>query len=271
MGALVAEHAPDLLDRALALCGDDLFDRVDESTRYAQPAIFCASVAGWNRAAPLSEPPVAVAGHSLGEFAALVAAEAVDADAALELVALRGNLMADASEGAGGGSMLALLKASVEDAARLAAAHGVVVANDNAPGQLVLSGARDALAAVAEDARAEGLRAMSIGVEGAFHSSAMEPAVRPFADALAETRFRAPAFPVVSCLTGAPLTDPARELADALTNPVRWTTAMRALADLGARRFLDAGPGHVVAKLVRRNIRDAEAGTLADALEPANA
>jgi [acyl-carrier-protein] S-malonyltransferase len=271
MRDLVAAHAPDLLDRCLQLVGDDPFERAAESTRFAQPAIFCASVAGWNRVAPLSEPPIAVAGHSLGEFAALVAAEAVDADAALELVVLRGRLMADAGERVGGGTMLALLKASLEDAERLAAKHGVLVANDNAPGQLVLSGSRDALDAVASDAREEGLRAMGLGIAGAFHSPAMEPAVPPFGEALAETRFRAPAYPVISCLTGAPMTDPARELADGLTNPVRWTAAMRTLAEMGTRRFLDAGPGHVLAKLVRRNVRDAEAGTLADALEPARA
>src|SRR5687767_9754881 len=102
MRDLVAARAPELLDRCLHLVGADPFDCAAESTRFAQPAIFCASVAGWRALDPdVQDDVVAVAGHSLGEFAALVAAEAVDADAALELVVLRGQLMAEA----GGGTM----------------------------------------------------------------------------------------------------------------------------------------------------------------------
>src|SRR3712207_4132015 len=109
MRDLVAAEAPDLLARCEELVGADPFERVAESTRFAQPAIFCASIAGWRR---LDVKPVAVAGHSLGELAALVAADAIDADAALELVVLRGREMADA----GGGTMLALLGADDETA-----------------------------------------------------------------------------------------------------------------------------------------------------------
>src|SRR5687767_12081529 len=128
MGDLVAAEAPELLERCLALVGADPFERVGESTRFAQPAIFCASVAGWRR---LDATPVAAAGHSLGELAALVAAEALDPIDALGLVVLRGALMADA----GGGTMLALLGAGDDDAEALAAEHGATVANYNAPGQ----------------------------------------------------------------------------------------------------------------------------------------
>src|SRR4051794_39967696 len=137
---LVAAEAPDLLERCRELVEDDPFARAGDSTRFAQPAIFCASVASWRRARDAAGTPIAVAGHSLGEFAALVAAEALDPFDALELVVLRGRLMWEAGERAGGGSMLALLGAEEADAARLAAAHGVVVANLNAPGQVVLSG-----------------------------------------------------------------------------------------------------------------------------------
>src|SRR4051794_38880063 len=131
MRDLVAGFAPDLLDLCLDLIGDDPFERVDDSTRFAQPAIFCASVAGWRRSGLAPHDPTAVAGHSLGESAALAAADALDDHDALRLVVTRAALMADA----GGGTMLALLGASPEAARQLAADHGVVVANDNAPGQ----------------------------------------------------------------------------------------------------------------------------------------
>jgi malonyl CoA-acyl carrier protein transacylase len=248
----VAAAAPELLDRCTELVGADPFERVDESTRFAQPAIFCASVAGWRR---LEVEPAAVAGHSLGELAALVAADALDPFDGLELVVLRGALMA----AAGGGSMLALLGADDEAAEELAGRHGVTVANYNAPGQVVLSGPADALDAVAADARGQGLRAMDLGVNGAFHSPAMRSAVEPFAHVLARTSFRAPRVPVVSCLTAEPMADPRRDLADALTGPVRWTATMHALCGLGADDFVDAGPGRVLAKLVRRTLEPARA------------
>jgi malonyl CoA-acyl carrier protein transacylase len=262
MRDLVAAEAPDLLDRCLELVGEDPFAHVPDSTRFAQPAIFCASVAGWRRAGEALGRPVAVAGHSLGEFAALVAADALDALDALELVVLRGRLMWEAGERSGGGGMLALLGASDEDADRLAAAHGVYVANENAPGQVVLSGPAGAIAAAARQARDDGLRAMELGVTGAFHTPAMARAVAPFAEALADVEFREPVVPVISCLTAAPTTDPRRDLADGLTRPVRWTATMRALADLGATRFLDAGPGQVLAKLAKRNVPGTDARSL---------
>jgi malonyl CoA-acyl carrier protein transacylase len=252
----VAADAPDLLERCLDLVGTDPFPRAAESTRYAQPAIFCASVAGWRTLdGEVRGDVVAVAGHSLGELAALVAAEALDAQTALELVVLRGALMADA----GGGTMLALLGADEETAEALAHRHGVAVANFNAPGQVVLSGAPDALDAAAADARAHGVKALELGVAGAFHSPAMEPAVAPFAAALAEVDFAAPALTVISCATGEPMADPRAELAAALTRPVRWTATMRTLHGLGADAFVDAGPGKVLAKLVKRNAPQVEA------------
>jgi malonyl CoA-acyl carrier protein transacylase len=242
-----------LLARVAELVGEDPFPRVADSTRFAQPAIFCASVAGWRRVQAERGAPVAAAGHSLGELAALVAADAVDVGDALRLVVLRGALMA----GAGGGTMLALLGADDDRAAALAASHGVSVANFNAPRQVVLSGDERALDAVAAAARDEGLKAMPLGVAGAFHSPAMEPAVEPFARALRATAWREPAFPVISCASAEPMTDPARELAAALTAPVRWTDTVRALAALGADDFVDAGPGRVLAKLVRRTVPEA--------------
>jgi malonyl CoA-acyl carrier protein transacylase len=207
-------------------------------------------MAGWLR---LDDLPVAAAGHSLGELAALAAAGAVAPEDALELVVLRGRLMGEAREG----TMLALLGATDTRAAELAEANRCHVANFNAPGQVVLSGTAEALAGVVAQARGEGLKAMELGVAGAFHSPAMEPAVAPFAAALDSVAWRAPAFPVVSCASAEPFTDPASELAAALVAPVRWTATMRALAALGAETFVDVGPGRVLAKLVRRTLPEA--------------
>ncbi len=171
---------------------------------------------------------------------------------------------------AGGGTMLVLLGADAETAERIASEHGVVVANDNAPGQIVLSGDEAALTGASRAARESGLRAMKLGVAGAFHSPAMAPAVPEFESALRDVEFRAPAVPVVSCTTAEPMTDPRRDLAAALVRPVRWADTMRALALRGAGRFADAGPGRVLAKLARRNLPGAEAVALADlTLEPA--
>src|SRR5918998_3375497 len=170
MRDLVAQRAPDLLERCAALVGEDPFPRAGESTRFAQPAIFCASLAGWD-ALDLDDV-AAAAGHSLGELAALAGAGVLERDDALRLVVLRGKLMAEADDS---GSMLALVGADQEDAEAVAKAAGITVANDNAPGQVVLSGPRDALARAEEAARERGRRAMPLDVAGAFHSPAMEP------------------------------------------------------------------------------------------------
>ena len=187
MRDLVADRAPDLLERCIALVGEDPFPRAGESTRFAQPAIFCASLAGWDA---LGLDAAAGAGHSLGELAALAAAGVLERDDALELVVLRGKLMAEADDV---GSMLALVGASEEDAEAIADAAGVTVANDNAPGQVVLSGPRDKL----DDGRGGRPRARHaapsrLDVAGAFHSPSMEPAVEPFRAALDETELHEP-------------------------------------------------------------------------------
>ena len=269
MRDLVESERPDLLRTVLDLVGDDPFARVDESTRFAQPAIFCASLAGWGRLEG-HVAPVALAGHSLGELTALAAAGARDEHAALELVVLRGRLMADAGEASGGGTMLAVLGGTPAQAAALAARNRVSVANDNAPGQVVLSGAPADLDAAATAARADGLRAMALGVTGAFHSPQMQSAVAPFAAALEAITWRTPALTVFSCTSAAPFDDPARELADALVKPVQWRRTMEALVAAGAGAIVDAGPGQVLAKLARRCVPDVGAASAATLLEAAH-
>ena len=246
----VARLAPELLDRVTELVGEDPFARVEESTRFAQPAIFCASLTGWDA---LELEPAAAAGHSLGELAALAAAGVLDRDDALKLVVLRGRLMAEADDS---GSMLALVGATEEGAAEIAQHAGVTVANDNAPGQVVLSGSRKALEVAEEDARDHGRRALKLDVAGAFHSPAMEPAVAPFRAALDEVELSEPRFAVVSCSTTEPFADVRAELAAALTTPVRWRETMLALHDAGVRRYVEVGPGKVLARLGKRILPD---------------
>ena len=252
----VAGARPDLLEAVVALLEDDPFERIDESTRFAQPAIFCASLAGWERVSEQVGSPIAFAGHSLGELSALAVAGVLDDLDALRLVVLRGRLMAESAEASGGGTMLALLGAEPARATALAESHGVAVANDNAPGQVVLSGAPNDLRALRGEARAEGLRAIPLDVSGAFRSPHMAAAVEPFRAALADVPLHAPRAVVFSCATARPFADPANELADALVSPVRWRETMSALAAAGARAYVDVGPGAVLAKLAPRCVPD---------------
>ncbi len=252
MGDMVASADPQLHARCLELVGDDAFARAGEDTRFAQPAIFCASLAGAVHET-ISEPAV-YAGHSLGELTALTAAGVFAVDDGLALVVERGRLMALAAADQGDGGMTVLLKATAEQAQEIADAHGVVVANDNAPGQIVLSGSRPALDAAAQDAKDQGLRAISLDVAGAFHSPAMAAAADGFTRALAEIELHDAQVPVVSCATARPFEDVRAELAAALTAPVRWRQTLLALQETGVTRFVDAGPGAILAGTVKRTI-----------------
>jgi malonyl CoA-acyl carrier protein transacylase len=262
-----AEHAravlPDLVERACELAGDDPFARAADSTRYAQPAIFVASLAGWTEREPELEDVTAMAGHSLGELSALVAAGALQADDGLRLVVLRGRLMADAAEASSNGGMVALLGGSPATAQELAASHDCTIANDNAPGQLVLSGSTTAIEQLLVPARATGFKTMVLDVAGAFHSPAMAAVEKPFRDALEEAEWAEPEVPVVSGLTAERFRDIPRELARALVNPVRWREVMAALFALGARDFVDVGPGRVLQRLAARNLVAMEEDVLA--------
>lgn len=256
----VAAARPDLLALACEVVGDDPFARVDDGTRFAQPAIYCASVLGFERLRDAGVAGVAYAGHSLGEVAALVAAGALSAEDGLRLVATRGRLMQESGERGGDGSMLALLGPGAADrAAAIADAAGLTVANDNAPNQVVLSGARASFAAATDAAREHGLRAVPLPVSGAFHSPAMAGARPQLEAALATIDFREPAVTVVSSITTAPFDDVRTRLADALTLPVRWRETLLALRAQGIERFVETGPGKVLTGLVKRTLPDAEA------------
>jgi len=260
-GDLARGACPELVEQAIAIVGSDPFERAHESTEYAQPAIFLASIAGWReRDVP---DVVAMAGHSLGELSALAAAGAVAVEDALRLVALRGRLMQAAAAKGDEGGMVALLGGDPADAERLAHDHGLAIANDNAPGQLVLSGGVERIEALTQVARGAGFKAIVLDVAGAFHSPAVASAREPFLEALRATSWSNPDVPVISGVTAAPFTDIPQQLADALVAPVRWREVMHALYDLGARDFVDVGPGRVLARLVPRNLSEVEAHALA--------
>ncbi|HEV3387915.1 MAG TPA: ACP S-malonyltransferase [Solirubrobacteraceae bacterium] len=258
MRETVAEVRPDLLSLADEIVGEDPFARAEDGTRFAQPAIFCASLAGWEA---LGRPSGDfMAGHSLGELAALVAAGSLTERDGLELVALRGKLMQESGERAGDGGMLALMGAGAADhAPELADAHGLSVANDNSPQQVVLSGDRRAFPEAIAAAKELGLRPMELPVTGAFHSPMMAEAVPSFATALERVEVSPPqGVTVLSAVTAAPFEDVRAQLAQALTMPVRWREVLLAMRQRGAERFVEVGPGRVLTGLVKRTLKDVE-------------
>ncbi len=256
----VARLRPDLLERAAAAVGEDPFPRVGDGTAYAQPAIFCASLARWTALVERSGTQAEyLAGHSLGEIGALVAAGVLREQDGLELVVLRGRLMQEAGEGAGDGGMIALLGGQAAAlAAQVAEPHGLSIANDNSPQQVVLSGLRAALPGAEQTARELGLRAMILPVTGAFHSPLMASAVPPFREALARVEVAPARATVISAVTAEPFDDVRARLAEALTGPVRWREVLLALRARGVTRFHEVGPGRVLSGLVKRTLREVE-------------
>ncbi len=259
MRELVLEVSPDLVERAVDAVGEDPFARVGDGTRFAQPALYCASVALWMRAgSPQAE---VLAGHSLGEVGALVAGGSIAVEDGLWLAARRGRVMEDVAASQPSGGMLALL-GDEEATRRIAAAHDLTVANDNAPGQLVLSGPAEDLDRATDDAKDERLKAMPLAVRGAFHTEAMAPAVPEFEEALEAIDVRQPKAPVYSSVTARPFEDIRSELAAALVRPVHWRDTLHALRDRGVERFVEVGPGKVLKGLVRRTLPEVEASLL---------
>jgi len=248
------------LERGLELLGYDPFERLSEGTRYQQPALFLCSVAAWEQwreETDEEDEARAAAGHSLGEYAALVAAGALQFDDAVRLVDERAAAMADAGELHAGG-MVALLGGDPRGVRALATRLGLVVANDNAPGQLVLSGPIEAVAEAEEVARDEaGARARRLDVTGAFHSPLMEPAAERLRTALEATPVQELQFPVYSNGTAAPFVDVRSELSQNLLRGVRWRETLLAMRTAGIERFVELGPGSVLTGLVKRTLQAA--------------
>jgi [acyl-carrier-protein] S-malonyltransferase len=274
------EAAGDLYQWASACLGWDLAETLrtaspDElrQTYIAQPAIFCVSVAALRalEAAGVARPAY-VAGHSLGEFSALVAAGALSFEAGLLLVARRAEAMQRAADARPGSmsSVLGLSAEGVEMAVEATAQDQVLaVANDNAPGNVVVSGEWTALERLPAAAKELGARrVVPLNVGGAFHSPLMAPAVEVFQPHLAAAPLRDPAIPVVANATAEPVTsaDELRELlARQLTGRVRWTESVRRMVALGVDTFIEVGPGTVLSGLIKRSVEGTRVLSAADA------
>ncbi len=256
MRQTVIDHAEDLYCLAIEEVGGDPFSNFEAGTRFTQPAIYCTSIALWRQY--VYPKPHFIAGHSLGEYAGLVAAGSVSAEDGLRLVALRGRLMQESGELQGDCGMIAVLGLTMEDVQTFADASGLTVANDNSPGQIVLSGAIDQLELGKRLAREQGLRALRLPVHGAFHSPAMEDAVPHFREALNSVHFKPPRVEVFSASTAQPFKDIRKELAEAITKPVLWRQTILALHARGVRRFIELGPGKILTGLGRRTLQDAD-------------
>lgn len=270
------EEADDALDLPLSRIAWEGPDAELTTTRNAQPAILIHSVAVHRVIGDGIGEVRLAAGHSLGEFTAYVAAGSLSFRDAVRLVRLRGELMFRSGEERPGGmaAVLGLESDLVEDVCRMAAADAggaCVPANYNAPGQLVISGDTAAVERAMEIAREAGARrVLPLNVSGAFHSPLMAVAEGGLGEALASVRLDPPAFGVVSNVTAEPVSDTEtarRLLIEQLTSPVRWTACMRRMTAEGIDRFLELGPGNVLAGLMKRLERDAEVRSIGKAEE----
>jgi len=251
---------------------DELKDTLNQ-----QPALFATSIAAW-RVAESREwtAPSFVAGHSLGEFSALVVAGSLDFSDGLKLVRRRAELMKAAGDREPGAmaAILALDVALVDEICREAqktTGLPVQVANDNCPGQVVISGNRTALESATELARESGARKVVIlPITIAAHSALMASSTAEFARAVDGTEFSDPIVPIIGNVSGEPLTTPdaiRSELKDQLTSPVQWTGSMRYLLAQGADTFIETGPGSVLLGLMKRIDRKAKRINLVDSIK----
>jgi [acyl-carrier-protein] S-malonyltransferase len=236
---------------------DQLTDTINQ-----QPALFTTSVAHWRTMIDMGWPrPEYLAGHSLGEFSALVAADCIAFSDALTLVRKRGKLMKAAGENKPGG-MAAILVLDVETVrdictqASAASGHPVQVANDNCPGQIVISGHEQALSQAMELAQQAGARkVVRLPITIAAHSGLMASAAQEFADAVDTTPFRTPEIPVIGNVSALPISsidDIRWEIKEQLTSPVAWSGSMQYLLGQGIEAFVEVGPGNVLLGLMKR-------------------
>ncbi len=274
--AAVFPEARAVFDEVNDALGEDLFALMQDGpeddlrlTRNAQPALFAASMAGLAvlqnaTGRHIAELTDYVAGHSLGEYSALAAAGTLSIADAARLLRLRGDSMQGAVP-AGEGAMAAILNAEeevVNEIVAEAAASGVIqLANDNAPGQIVVSGAAAAVGHAMESARARGIRrAIRLPVSAPFHCSMMQPAAKAMEEALAGADMKDAAVPVFCNVTAATETDAGvlrENLVTQVTGRVRWRETLLAANDAGVSRFVEIGTGKVLSGLVKRTLDEA--------------
>ena len=252
-----------VLDEASAVLGYDVIETCRDEARLAdtavvQPALFACDLAALRVLEAEGFGFDVAAGHSLGEFVALVAAGATDLAPTLEAVVERGLAMHVAAE-ATPGAMSALVGISPAEAAEIVKVAGrgdvLMVANENSPKQTVVSGSVPAVERAEDLARSRKARVVRLNVAGAFHSPLMQPALDRVRGAVARLEFRHPRVPVVPNASGRPTAQPSalRDLLSRhLVSPVKWERSIRAMADDGVDLFVEAGPGEVLAKLAKR-------------------
>jgi [acyl-carrier-protein] S-malonyltransferase len=244
------------------------------TTGFVQPALLACDVAAFRVLESAGARFEGAAGHSLGEFAALVAAGVLSLADALAIVVVRGRAMQEAGERRPG-AMTALLGVGAADAAELCdRARGpdvLLVANENSPQQVVISGSVPAIERAESLAAERRIRAVRLKVAGAFHSPLMERAAAPLSEAIDSAAFSPPRFLVAANVTGELVSDPEelRVLAKRhVVSPVRWERCARALAEAGVDTFVEAGPGDVLTKLAKRVVPGSRAvaiGSVEDA------
>jgi [acyl-carrier-protein] S-malonyltransferase len=253
-----------VVERLSAVLGRDLAELLVgadaatlQLTRNAQAATFALSLVALDRLRAGGVDAEAVAGHSLGEYTALVAAGALGEGEAMRLVGARGDAMQAAAD-ANPGTMAAVLGLEPDAVADACAeGDGAWVANDNAPGQIVIAGTSEGVGAAGEAAKRRGAtRVLPLAVGGAFHSPLMAPAQPALDAALASTPFATPELPVVANVdAGVHADDRWRPLLSAqLCQPVRWRQSLTCLAQLGATEFVELGPGDALTGMVKRTL-----------------
>ncbi len=256
------ETAREMLEKANEILGFRITDIMFEGTaddlkqtKVTQPAIFLHSVI-MARCLPDFKPDM-VAGHSLGEFSALVAAGAMDFEEGLKLVSIRAQAMQKACESVPG-AMAAVIALPTEKVEEICAScEGIVVAaNYNCDGQIVISGEKEAVEAACVRMKEAGAkRALPLPVGGAFHSPLMEPARAELAEGIEKAVFSTPVCPVYQNVTAKSSTDPAEikaNLLAQLTSPVRWTQSVKNMLEDGACHFVELGPGKVLQGLIAK-------------------
>ena len=269
-GRAVLEAVETALDENF---GKILLDGAEDDlrlTRNAQPALMTTALATIRAleeklGATIDTIGAGVAGHSLGEYAALAAVGALDTPTAATLLRLRGDAMQNAVP-VGEGAMAALLGVDFEAVAALLASRtwtALNIANDNAPGQVVISGATADVDGAIELAKENGIRkAVKLPVSAPFHCSLMAPAADTMAAALADATIASPSLPVWCNVTAQPVVDPVEikaNLVDQVTGMVRWRETLCNMAESGITRFVEVGTGKVLTGLVKRTLPDAEA------------
>lgn len=234
-------------------------------TAVAQPAVYAVSIAAWRALTDSGVEADMVAGHSLGEFAAAVAAGVLSVEDGAAVVAERGRAMADAIAD-NPGRMIAILKLDLAEVEEVVADFpDVIVANDNAPGQAVISGPQEAVEEAAQACSDRGGRVSELEVEGAFHTPVMRPAVERLEEELGRHQLNDPRIPLIQGATAKAVTtaeDVRRGLVDGTLNRVRWREVLQVIADRDATHLIEAGPGGVLRGLARRTVPDLEAITV---------